>query len=115
MDKDLIEELKYLRLGGLLANWDEYLKLAAEKRFSHATFLAHVVREEYRLKRESARKHRLARAAIKDLYVIETFPFEKQPKLNKKKVMALYDSGSYLEQAQNVLWLGEPASGKPAS
>ncbi len=30
MNKELIEHLKYLRLGGLLAHWDEYLKLAAE-------------------------------------------------------------------------------------
>jgi len=112
MDKDLIEHLKYLRLSGLLANWDAYLQLAADKRFSHATLLAHAVREEYRLKKESARKHRLARAAIKDMYVIETFPFERQPKLNKKKVMALYDSGTYLEQAQNVLWLGGTGVGK---
>jgi DNA replication protein DnaC len=112
MDNDLVEQLKYLRLGGLLANWDEYLKLAAEKRFSQATLLAHVVREEYRLKKESARKHRLARAAMKDQYVIETFPFERQPRLNKKKVMALYDSGSYLAQGQNVLWLGGTGVGK---
>ena len=31
MNKDLIAMLKYLRLGGLLAHWDEYLKLAADK------------------------------------------------------------------------------------
>src|SRR5438105_2798977 len=36
MNKDLIAMLKYLRLGGLLAHWDDYLKLAAEKGFSHA-------------------------------------------------------------------------------
>jgi DNA replication protein DnaC len=112
MDKELIEQLKYLRLASLLANWDEYLRLAAEKRFSHGTLLAHVVREEYRIRRENARKHRLARAAIKDMYVIETFPFEKQPKLNKKKIMALYDSSSYLTQAHNILWLGGTGVGK---
>jgi DNA replication protein DnaC len=112
MNDELAEPLKYLRLGGLLANWDEYLKLGAEKRFSHGTLLTHVVREEYRIRRENARKQRLARAAIKDMYVIETFPFERQPKLNKKKVMALYDSASYLTQARNILWLGGTGVGK---
>lgn len=112
MDKELLEMLKYLRLGGLQEKWDEYLKLAAEKRFSHASLLAHIVREEYRLKRENARKHRLHRAAIKDLQVIDTFPFERQPKLNKKKVMALYDTAGYLAQAQNILWLGGTGVGK---
>ena len=33
MDNDLVETLKHLRLGGLLAHWDEYLKLAGDKRF----------------------------------------------------------------------------------
>ena len=35
MDEELIRMLKYLRLGGLLAHWDEYLTLAGRQRFSH--------------------------------------------------------------------------------
>ena len=35
MNEELGGKLKYLRLGGLLAGWDDYLKLAAQKRFSH--------------------------------------------------------------------------------
>jgi DNA replication protein DnaC len=112
MNKELIEALKYLRLGGLLAHWDEYLKLAAEGRFSHARFLTHVLEEECRIKRENARRLRLKRARIPDPLVIETFPFERQPKLNKKKIMALYDSLGYMNQSQNLLWLGATGCGK---
>ena len=112
MNKELIETLKYLRLGGLLAHWDEYLKLAAEGRFSHARLLTHVLEEEYRIKRENARQLRLKRARIPDPLVIETFPFERQPKLNKKKIMALYDSLGYMHQSQNLLWLGATGCGK---
>ena len=99
MNKELIETLKYLRLGGLLVHWDEYLKLAAEGRFSHARLLTHVLEEECRIKRENARQLRLKRARIPDPLVIETFPFERQPKLNKKKIMALYDSLDYMNQS----------------
>jgi len=112
MNKELIETLKYLRLGGLLAHWDEYLKLAAEGRFSHARLLTHVLEEECRIKRENARQLRLKRARIPDPLVIETFPFERQPKLNKKKIMALYDSLGYMNQSQNLLWLGATGCGK---
>ena len=112
MNKELIETLKYLRLGGLLAHWDEYLKLAAEGRFSHARLLTHVLEEECRIKRENARQLRLKRARIPDPLVIETFPFERQPKLNKKKIMALYDSLGYMHQSQNLLWLGATGCGK---
>ena len=112
MNKELIETLKYLRLGGLLAHWDDYLKLAAEGRFSHARLLTHVLEEECRIKRENARRLRLKRARIPEPLVIETFPFERQPKLNKKKIMALYDSLGYMSQSQNLLWLGATGCGK---
>jgi DNA replication protein DnaC len=112
MDNDLVETLKHLRLGGLLAHWDEYLKLAGDKRFSHAHLLTHVLKEESRLKRENARILRLRCARIPEMLVIETFPFERQPKLNKKKIMALYDSLSYLQQSQNIIWLGATGCGK---
>jgi DNA replication protein DnaC len=95
-----------LRLGGLLAHWDQYLKTAGEKRWSHTALLTHVLQEEYALKRENARKLRLRAARIPELLVLETFPFERQPKLNKKKLMAVYDSFNYIQQAQNILWLG---------
>ena len=112
MNKELAEILKYLRLGGLSAHWEDYLKLAAERGFSHARLLTHVLEEEYRIKRENARQLRLKHARIPEPLVIETFPFERQPKLNKKKIMALYDSLSYMRQSQNLIWLGITGCGK---
>ena len=111
-NKELIENLKYLRLGGLLAHWEEYLKLAAEQNFSHARLLTHVLEQECRIKRENARRLRVKRACIPEPLVIETFPFERQPKLNQKKIMALYDSLDYMQNHQNILWLGATGCGK---
>ncbi len=112
MNEELATILKYLHLGGLLAHWDDYLKLAAQRRFSHAGLLTHLLQEEYRLKREHARQLRLQRARIPELWVLETYPFERQPKLNKKRLLALYDSLSYLKQNQNIIWLGRTGCGK---
>ena len=112
MTKELTAILKYLHLGGLLAHWDEYLKLDADKGFSHTRLLTHVLEAEYRIKRENARRLRLQRARIPELLVVETFPFERQPKLNKKKLMALYDSLGYLQNHQNIIWLGATGCGK---
>jgi DNA replication protein DnaC len=112
MNDPLLQQLKYLRLKGLLTHWDDYLKLAAQKNFSHARLLEHVVQEECRLKRESARQFRLKQAGIPEPLVIETYPFEQQPKLNKKKIMALYDSLSFMTHHQNIIWLGRTGCGK---
>jgi DNA replication protein DnaC len=112
MNDPLATKLKYLRLGGLLAHWDEYLKLAGDQRFSHGRLLTHIVEEEYRTKQDNARQLRLKHARLPEPWVIETFPFERQPKLNKKKVMALYDSSDYMTRSQNIIWLGGTGVGK---
>ena len=112
MDDELKRKLKDLRLGGLLAHWDEYLTLAAEQRFSHARLLTHVLEQEWRIKRENARQRRLKQAGIPEPLAIETYPFHKQPKLNKKKVMALYDSLSFVTNKENIIWLGRTGRGK---
>lgn len=112
MNEELAGKLKYLRLGGLLAHWEDYLKLAGEQRFSHGRLLTHVLEEEYRLKQDKARQLRLQRARLPEPWVIETFPFDQQPKLNKKRIMALYDSLSFMTQKQNLIWLGGTGCGK---
>jgi hypothetical protein len=42
--------------------------------------------------RMHARQLRLARARIPELWRMETFPFERQPKLDKKRILSLYDA-----------------------
>lgn len=111
-NEELKANLKYLRLSGLLTHWDEYLKLAAKQRFSHSRLLAYVVEQECRLKREKARKQRLQRARIPEAWVIETYPFSRQPKLNKKHLFALYDSLEFMKRSQNIIWLGVTGCGK---
>jgi DNA replication protein DnaC len=112
MDEKLTQMLKHLRLSGLLANWDRYLSIAQKGNYSHVRLLEYVVEQEYQLKKESARKMRLARARIPEKYVIETFPFDRQPKLNKKKIVNMYDRFEYMEKSQNVIFMGPTGTGK---
>ena len=108
----LSEKLTYLRLGGLLAHWDDYLKMAAQKRYSHARLLTHIIEQEYQIKQANACTRRLKRAHIPNPLEIETFPFSKQPKLNRKMIMALYDSFEYMTAKRNIIWLGPTGCGK---
>ncbi len=112
MNEELERKLKYLRLGGLREHWSQYLEQAAKQRLSHSRFLTWVLEEEYRIKQENARILRLKRARIPEHLVIETFPFDQQPKLNKKRIQALYDSFEYIENSQNIIWLGPTGCGK---
>jgi DNA replication protein DnaC len=112
MDEELIKTLKYLHLGGLQKHWDQYLALASQKRMSHVKLLCHVLDEEMKIKQDNARRLRIQRADIPELLDIQTFPFNRQPKLDRKKVIALYDGFDYMTQSQNIIWMGPTGCGK---
>lgn len=112
MDEETIKRLKYLRLSGLLAHWDEYLTLARKQGFSHVRLLHYVLEQECRIKSDNARRLRLQRALIADPYVMETFPFNRQPTLDKKRILSLYDAFDYMAKSQNIIWVGPTGCGK---
>ena len=112
MDESLRKMLQYLRLCGLLQNWDTLIQQAAKGNYSHVRFLKHVVEEEYKNRCENARRMRLKRARIPEPWRIETYPFHKQPRLSRKKVTGLYDAFDYMTQKRNIVWIGRTGCGK---
>ena len=112
MDEQLREMLRYIRLWGLITHWDRYLEIAREQNFSHVRLLKYIIEEEYKLKKENSRKMRLSRAKIPEELVMETFPFDRQPNLNKKKILDIYDAFEYMTKNRNVTWIGTTGTGK---
>ncbi|MCD4677744.1 MAG: ATP-binding protein [Desulfobacula sp.] len=109
---ELEKMLKYLGLRGLLANWDHYIGIAKKGGFSSVRLLKYVIEQEYKTKQENARKRRISLAKIPEPFVIETFPFDRQPKLNKKIILTLYDCFDYMSKQQNIIWIGPTGTGK---
>lgn len=112
MEHEFERTLKYLRLWNLLARWDELLAEARRGRFSHERLLTHVLRQECQAKNENGRLLRRKRAHIPELLEIETFPFSRQRKLNRKRIMSYYDKFDYMTKQQNIIWLGPTGCGK---
>lgn len=111
MDEELERMLKYIRLPGLLANWNRYLTSASQNNYSHTRLLKEIIRDEYATRQENSRKLRIRKARMPEHYVIETFPFERQPNLSRKRLLNIYDS-NYMEQRQNIIWIGATGTGK---
>jgi DNA replication protein DnaC len=111
-DAELEQMLKYLRLPCLHGEWARIIEEADRKHPSYTRFLKDVVAREYHLKRERSRLLRLKKAQIPSVLVMETYPFEKQPKLNKRQCMELYDSKAYLTDQQNIALIGPTGTGK---
>lgn len=112
MNKEMENILKHLRLWSLLERWDDVIAEARKKRFSHERLLRYVLESECRAKSENARILRRRRARVPDPLEIETYPFKRQPKLNRKKIMSLYDSLDYMQKNQNIILLGPTGCGK---
>jgi uncharacterized protein YjgD (DUF1641 family) len=62
MDQELMKMLNYLRLSGLLTQFDRFLEKAKNEDISHVRLLRPIIEEEYRLKQEFDRRDRLCRA-----------------------------------------------------
>jgi DNA replication protein DnaC len=112
LSEELILMLKHLRLGRLLAQWDATVEAARQGRYSAERLLQTVVRAEYEAKRENARLQRRQRANIPEPWEIESFPFLRQPKLDRQRIMAYYDSFEYMTKRRNLVWLGPTGCGK---
>ena len=107
-----IEELRTLGLHNLAENWNLIVKRANEKQPSYHRFLAETLTEEYHSTAERARLARLKRAKIPEMWVMETFPFRKQPRLKRDTVMQLYDSLPFMSENQDLIFIGPTGCGK---
>ena len=85
-----------------LTLYDQALAEARQGRFSHERLLKHVLQAEYRTRSDQARILRRKRAHIPELLEIETFPFTRQPKLDRQRIMSLDDRFDYMTKQQNI-------------
>ena len=112
MNDTLKRQLNFLGLHVLSCTWDTVLKEAIKTKPSYHAFLESVFEKEYSAKTEKARLARIKRARIPEAFVIETFPFNRQPKLDKRIVRETYDSMSFMTDKQDLVFIGPTGCGK---
>jgi len=111
MDSIPLKQLRYLGFHQMAENWNLVIKKATRSRPSYQKFLSELIESEYERKVEKARLARIKRAKIPQVLLMETFPFEKQPRLKKTLVLNLYDSLEFMREHQDLQRSAEhPAS-----
>ena len=90
MDDGIREKLRYLGLYQLEERWDQILVEGVE--MSAPRLLDHLVNVLYDARVQRACANRLKAAKIPEPWVMATYPFDQQPKLNKRKIVSLHDS-----------------------
>ena len=107
----LEKELRELRLPSFVDGWREAADTAAREGTSHAEFLASLVHREVVTRHDRRVQRRIQDAKFPNLKTLDTFDFERQPGLERDRVLELA-RGHFVERRENAVLLGEIGTGK---
>jgi DNA replication protein DnaC len=109
---DRIEaNLTRLRLPRIREILESVLKAAEKQDQSHLGFLDELLEEEVAYKEQRRIETALKISGLPFIKSIDEFDFTFQPKLDRQKVMSLFDL-PFVQQKGNVIFLGPPGVGK---
>ena len=103
----LLEELKFKGMAKVL---DQQIALA-ENGASVQEILCNLLREELCFRQERSLINRIRNAKLPWDWTINSFPFEKQPGVNKNQLMTLAGLG-FLQRGENIIFHGKTGVGK---
>jgi DNA replication protein DnaC len=103
--------LSRLRLGKIGQILDQVIKTAEDKSKSYLSFLDELLEEEVAAKEQRRVETALKISGLPFIKSIDEFDFTFQPKLDRQKVMSLFDL-TFIGQKANVIFLGPPGVGK---
>jgi DNA replication protein DnaC len=111
MTEELEQLLKNLKLRRILEIYDEQLRAADKDDISYSEFLTRLVRAQYQARQEGALEWRISRANLPERWTLETFPFARQPGVNRKQIRGLAEL-EFIGKAENIVLIGKTAVGK---
>jgi len=107
-----IEELlDLLKLHGIKHSLDEVLLNAQRAGSAFDDMLLQLLHEEYRYQQERAIGNRVKHAKLPWDWTLKSFPFSKQPAVNKSQIMGL-SKLKFIADKENILFVGKPGTGK---
>jgi DNA replication protein DnaC len=111
MTEELEQLLKNLRLRRVLEVYEEQLKAAEKEDVSYSEFLARLVRAQWHARQEGALEWRIRRANLPERLSLETFPYARQPGVNRKQIRAFAEL-EFIAKAENIVLVGPTGVGK---
>jgi len=102
--------LTQLRFHGMAAALDGEIERAEREATPGCELLYRLLREEAASRRQRSLAYRLDQAHLPWQWTLDTFPFERQPGINKAQINSLA-ALEFLRRADNILLIGPPGTG----
>lgn len=103
--------LKQLKLPTMLREYKPIAQACAQEDQDHISFLLRLSERETIEREQRAAERRIRAAKFPVLKTLDTFDFKAQPSINRTLVNELM-RGEYLEAHENILFMGNPGTGK---
>jgi DNA replication protein DnaC len=103
--------LKRLRMPAMAKAYERLAEEATSNKADYLDYLCCLLELEVNARDESTKKERISKARFPVLKTLDTFKFEEIPSLNKKLVLKLF-GGKYLQETENVVFIGGQGTGK---
>ena len=110
MSEELEQLLKNLKLRRILEIYEEQLRAADKSDVSYTEFLTRLVRAQWQARQETALEWRIRRANLPERWTLETFPFGRQPGVNRKQIRGFAEL-EFIAKAENIVFHGNTGIG----
>src|SRR3954469_15975357 len=111
MNEELEQLLKNLKLHRMLSVWQEQLRAAEKAQASYSEFVAGLLRAQWHDRQESALEWRIDRANLPERRSLESFPWARQPGVNRKQ-MRTFAELDFVAKHENLVLTGPTGIGK---
>lgn len=111
MTEELEQLMKNLHLRRMIEIYAEQLRAAEKEDLSYTEFLVRLLRPEWHSRQQQSLQARIKRARLPELWTLETFPYAKQPGVNRRQIRAFAEL-DFIPKVENLVFIGKTGRGK---
>ena len=111
MNEELQQLLKNLKLRRVLDIYDEQLHAAEKDDVSYSEFVTRLMRAQWHARQEHALEWRIRNAKLPERWSLDTFPFPRQPGVNRKQIRTFAEL-DFVPKKENIVFIGPTGVGK---
>jgi DNA replication protein DnaC len=111
INEELEQLLKNLKLRRILDIYDEQLRAAEKEDASYTEFVTRLVRAQWHARQEYALEWRIRNAKLPERWSLDTFPFARQPSVNRKQIRSFAEL-EFIDKKENIVFVGPTGVGK---